>query len=363
MANVEQLSILKQGVKIWNKWRDNNPTIEIDLTGADLSNIKLGDVNFYRAKLNNANFSYSSLSFAYFSKANLYRANFKEADLSFASFSKANLTRANLSCAKLYRGDFRETILSNTNFNNARLYGAEFDRAYFYKAFLIEAYLNNANLTNVYLDKTDLTRANLSESNLKGTYLRNSILRYVDFTDANLSCLIVLDSDFLGVNLTGACIQDWKLEGKVNLDCISCDYVYLKSDLEKPIRVYSQRLPYKNNFKDEEFKAIFEEINNGVELILPSPMDLLALACAFETVNSKIRDNIGGQLYLLEYKANVYGSIVIKLALPESVDSSQIKEDLIELYHKNISNTDKMIPREKRSVMYENLFSLGSNIK
>jgi hypothetical protein len=46
MANQEQLAILKQGVEVWNKWRDSNLLTEIkgsgiDLSGADLALGKL----------------------------------------------------------------------------------------------------------------------------------------------------------------------------------------------------------------------------------------------------------------------------------------------------------------------------------
>ena len=34
MANEEQLSILKQGVDVWNQWRGKNIQGEIDLSGA-----------------------------------------------------------------------------------------------------------------------------------------------------------------------------------------------------------------------------------------------------------------------------------------------------------------------------------------
>ena len=37
MANEEQLRILKkEGVEVWNKWREDNPDVEIDLSGANL---------------------------------------------------------------------------------------------------------------------------------------------------------------------------------------------------------------------------------------------------------------------------------------------------------------------------------------
>jgi len=41
MANEEQLSILKQGVEVWNKWRSNDARIDVDLSEADLSELFL----------------------------------------------------------------------------------------------------------------------------------------------------------------------------------------------------------------------------------------------------------------------------------------------------------------------------------
>ena len=51
MANEEQLSILKQGVRVWNKWRKENPEIEIDLSKADLLQAELSGINFSHANL------------------------------------------------------------------------------------------------------------------------------------------------------------------------------------------------------------------------------------------------------------------------------------------------------------------------
>ena len=36
MANDEHVALLKQGVAAWNAWRDENPDIRPDLSGADL---------------------------------------------------------------------------------------------------------------------------------------------------------------------------------------------------------------------------------------------------------------------------------------------------------------------------------------
>jgi hypothetical protein len=43
MANPEHLEILKQGVEVWNKWREDNPSIRPDLSEAHLSNVEFSN--------------------------------------------------------------------------------------------------------------------------------------------------------------------------------------------------------------------------------------------------------------------------------------------------------------------------------
>ena len=41
MANEEHVALLKQGVEVWNKWREENPDIRPDLSEADLTGANL----------------------------------------------------------------------------------------------------------------------------------------------------------------------------------------------------------------------------------------------------------------------------------------------------------------------------------
>ncbi len=54
MANEEYLKILKQGVEAWNEWREKNPQITPDLTGANLNKADLTEANLYKANLTGA---------------------------------------------------------------------------------------------------------------------------------------------------------------------------------------------------------------------------------------------------------------------------------------------------------------------
>ena len=51
MVNEAQLSILKQGVDVWNRWWEENPKVEIDLRRANLSKARLTEADFREADL------------------------------------------------------------------------------------------------------------------------------------------------------------------------------------------------------------------------------------------------------------------------------------------------------------------------
>jgi len=164
MADSEQLERLKQGVEAWNQWRRDNPAVQINLIGTNLSGANL-------------------------SMANLILANLSGANLSIANLGGANLLEAKLSGANL-RGI---SLIGGANLNRVDLKGAD----------LIEA---------------DLRGANLIEANLNGANLSR----------ANLSQIQAFHTDFTNAELTGACIEDRNFNSETKLDDVECDYIYLK---------------------------------------------------------------------------------------------------------------------------------------
>jgi hypothetical protein len=85
MADEEHVALLKQGVEVWNKWRQKTPDVKADLHDADLSG------------------------------ADLDRAILGGADLGGAILNGASLSGADLSRATLY-----ETVIVNTNLTRAK---------------------------------------------------------------------------------------------------------------------------------------------------------------------------------------------------------------------------------------------------
>jgi hypothetical protein len=106
VINQEHLEILGQGVKAWNKWREEHPDIMPILLGANLSDLNLKGINFsgtylVEAFLAAANLSGANLSGAFLSRANLRGTDLSDADLKGAPLSGATLINTNLSGATL----------------------------------------------------------------------------------------------------------------------------------------------------------------------------------------------------------------------------------------------------------------------
>ncbi|HWQ42080.1 MAG TPA: pentapeptide repeat-containing protein, partial [Desulfosporosinus sp.] len=57
MTNKIHVEMLKTGVGFWNEWRENNPEIMVDLSGANLSEADLTNSNLVDTKLLNTDIS------------------------------------------------------------------------------------------------------------------------------------------------------------------------------------------------------------------------------------------------------------------------------------------------------------------
>ena len=169
MADEEQLAILKQGVDVWNKWREDNQGEVIDLSGADLRDVDF----FFRkprfAELRGAKFHRVNLSDANLTEADLTEADLRKADLSRADLSDARLNQAVLSGACLYEAKLHRADLSLATLRLADLRGAELWDTNLTRADLVETYLTNATLTGckIYgISAWDLKLEGAEQSNL-----------------------------------------------------------------------------------------------------------------------------------------------------------------------------------------------------
>ncbi|GJL77893.1 MAG: hypothetical protein NPINA01_08820 [Nitrospinaceae bacterium] len=135
MAVENHLSLINQGLEVWNDWVDKNPDetpdlSQADLRGKQLAKFNLKKANLKEAKLQSANLSNAVLNDASLRKAklqetNLQRANFENADLREVNFFEANLQAANLQNADMRGAQFSDDVLFNqANLKGTNLTGA-----------------------------------------------------------------------------------------------------------------------------------------------------------------------------------------------------------------------------------------------
>ena len=207
MADETQLTLLRQGVAVWNQWRKEHPETAIDLSEANLIGANLRGVDLSSAISVDGYLSHVDLSFANFSKANLREADLSGATLSGATLSDTNLIRANLSAADLSEADLSEADLWKANLTVADLSRADLTVADLNSADLTLANLSSADLSSADLSSADLSSADLSDANLSSADLSKANLTNTCFSEANLSDArleqaLLIGTDFAGATLT-----------------------------------------------------------------------------------------------------------------------------------------------------------------
>jgi Pentapeptide repeats (8 copies) len=153
MANEEHLGLLRQGVGVWNTWRNINRSIQPDLHLAVLTGTDLHGAILDGARLDGADLH----------EADLHGANLQDADLGGANLRAAILDGACLTGAKLCEADLTFAHLDGADLSKAELIGADLLHAR-----LTEVNLSGADLTYARLINSDLRNANLTGCRIYG---------------------------------------------------------------------------------------------------------------------------------------------------------------------------------------------------
>ncbi|MEQ9000289.1 MAG: pentapeptide repeat-containing protein [Coleofasciculus sp. B1-GNL1-01] len=288
-----------------------------DLTQANLSQAHLKATDFYETRLIEINLK----------KANLTKADLTKAQLNLANLHQANLRQAKLIDAKLVGADFSRASLEQVNFGmadliGANLSGANLRGASFFRANLSEANLKGANLQRVDFRGTELSGANLSGANLSGANLSKADLSGANLSGANLSDAKLIRTQALATNfeeatLTGACIEDWNINGETNLNCTTCLYIYLQE--------YQQdRRPHVGEFAPGEFTQLFQKALETVDLIFRDGVNWKAFAYSFANTQI-VHEDVPLGIQSIENKGD--GTVLIKVSVTANTDKGKIDND------------------------------------
>lgn len=224
MANQEHVDILRQGVEVWNEWRELNPYETPNLSSANLKG------------------------------AFLHEANLSTVDLTEADLSEANLNSADLSDAQLNLANIRGASLFYTN-----LYGANLNKANLRWARLHKANLSHASLYDVDLSKAHLDGVNLTEATIGLTTFANNDLSSV----IGLETIHHRAPSYISIDTL------YKSQGKIpevflrgaGLPEAFLSYLPALRNAAQPIQFYSCFISY--SVKDEEFtRRLYADLQN-----------------------------------------------------------------------------------------------------
>ena len=115
MANQEHVDILKQGIDVWNDWRERHPEVDPDLRKTDHK------IGFFVKSINGANFSRTDLRGTSLILSDPCNVDFSNAKLQKAKLFQLSLSKVNLSGADLSGADFNGTRFYDVHFNGANL--------------------------------------------------------------------------------------------------------------------------------------------------------------------------------------------------------------------------------------------------
>lgn len=231
MATPEHFSILREGVEAWNLWREENPDIIPNLTGADLTGLDLDVAIYTHPSVNLDDFPADERGFRY--SADPYGVDFRNARLRNADLSHAVLTIADL---------------ANADLTAARLNGTSFEAASLRGACLREADLMRTHFRSCDLAEVDFADAHMYDAIIADTDL--STARGLEYVQHHSPSLIAVDTliksrglipaNFLrGVGLPEPLITylPTLIEGMQPIQLLSCFISYSHAD-----KIFAQRL-------------------------------------------------------------------------------------------------------------------------
>lgn len=221
MADEGHLAILKKGVKAWNRWRDENPSVRPDLSKVHLIGVELRE------------------------------ADLRGANLCWTHMVGANLRNADLDGAILIMADLDGSDLNGVNLRRAVLHGAA----------LQHANLRTADLSGAILSDADLRYANLSGAILAGAHVGWTVFADVDLsTVQGLDTVIHDGPSTIGIDTiyrSGGKIPDVFLRGCGVPDAF---IEFMASPVGKPLEFHSCFISH--SARDQEFA---ERLHNDLQ--------------------------------------------------------------------------------------------------
>lgn len=206
MANHEHIDILKQGVKVWNEWRSDNPAIEPDLQETHQISLLLPGINLEQTNLCRSYFHSTDFTNANFDGANLLYAEWAGIDLRNASFKNSFLKNFQLTGSSL-----DDSVLSRSDLTGAQIFSTGMRNVLFDYCVLLFANFGSGDMSGA-----DLTEAQMGWTSLGGNNLNTAKglgnIRHSGPSPISFQTLSQSGGNISETFLRGCGLSDWEIE-------------------------------------------------------------------------------------------------------------------------------------------------------
>jgi uncharacterized protein YjbI with pentapeptide repeats len=197
--NDQHVELVRSGSEALALFRRDNPSVVLELDGANLEGIQLQDAKLSPATLRKANMSNSTIS-----DADLTNARMDGADFSGATAIKTEMARASLRGATLEASRFLECNAIGCDFTNALCKSASFNKAILDSAILTSSNWSSATLDGASMQSVSGDRANFTDASMQGARINKASFRAAIMRRARLHSVDAEDVIFTHANLRGA---------------------------------------------------------------------------------------------------------------------------------------------------------------
>ena len=203
--------------------------------------------------------------------------------------------------------------------------------------------------------------AKLNSTNLIEADLRKANLTEADLTEANLTRVDLIETQLFSTNLgyatlTGACIQDWQINSKTNLDGLQCEYIYRRSEWNEDKREneLTHRLPADPNstFAPGEFTKLFQVLESALDTInltFTKGIDWQAFFNSFQELRNQHRD----ETIVIQGMERKSDAFVVRLEVGEGTDKGAIETEIKQFYQAELTTLSAKYAEQGKHLQYE----------
>lgn len=196
MQKNKLLEIINLGFQEWNSFRQTAPSIQLDLSGLNLSCKDLRRFDFSNCILTRTNIQKSHLGYANFKKSIALNANFRNSYFNKSQFQYSDLRDSNFKGTIIRDSDFSDCLFNRADFSGSNIKKTLFTRANIRESTFCSTHLEGVNLVKAHFERSFFRNSNILNSELALVKLNDSQILFTEIANCNFKKSMLYNSIF-----------------------------------------------------------------------------------------------------------------------------------------------------------------------